>query len=108
VPFLNLRQVALDYHGLDQDLTGLTEYRIGWFGPTNVNDPLTGDLWWAANFAVREANAQTGCPSDSQLSTSSPPLPPHPALGRGPVGHWRLATHPHDLRRAGSGGAWLG
>jgi hypothetical protein len=32
-----------------------TELRTGWFGPTNRNDPLTGDLWWAANLAIARA-----------------------------------------------------
>jgi branched-chain amino acid transport system substrate-binding protein len=57
-PFLHLRQSTLDYHGPDTDLTNLTELRIAWFGPTNLNDPLTGDLWWAANLAIHEANNQ--------------------------------------------------
>ena len=56
-PFLRLRDTTLTYHGPDQDFTNLTEIRIGWFGPTNLADPLTGDLWWAAAFAVGEANA---------------------------------------------------
>ena len=66
-PFVNLRQANLDYHGPDGDLTNLTEIRIGWFGPTNLADPLTGDLWFAANLAVRDANAQT---SNFELRTS--------------------------------------
>jgi branched-chain amino acid transport system substrate-binding protein len=57
-PFLNFRDVTLAYHGSSVDLTNLTELRVGWFGPTNLNDPLTGDLWWAANHAIDEANAQ--------------------------------------------------
>ena len=59
LPFLNLRQSTLDYYGPSINLTNLTELRIGWFGPTNLDDPLTGDLWWAANHAIQEANAQT-------------------------------------------------
>jgi ABC-type branched-subunit amino acid transport system substrate-binding protein len=55
-PFLRLRETTLGYHGSECDLTNLTEIRIGWFGPTNVSDPLTGDIWWAADFAIREAN----------------------------------------------------
>lgn len=57
-PFLRLRESTLGYHGSETDLTNLTEIRIGWFGPTNVDNPVTGDLWWAANLAIREANAQ--------------------------------------------------
>jgi branched-chain amino acid transport system substrate-binding protein len=54
-----LRAATLGYHGSETDFTNLTEIRIGWFGPTNADDPLTGDLWWAANLAIREANART-------------------------------------------------
>jgi len=72
-PFRRLRDTTLDYHGSEADFTNLTEIRIGWFGPTNVDDPLTGDLWWSANLAVQEANAQTW---DAGLRTSGlPPLP---------------------------------
>lgn len=56
-PFLRLRETTLDYHGADAEFTNLTEFRMGWFGPTNLDDPLTGGMWWAANLAVREANA---------------------------------------------------
>jgi branched-chain amino acid transport system substrate-binding protein len=66
-PFLRLREATLGYHGPDDELTNLTEIRIGWFGPTNLNDPLTGDLWWAANFAIHEANEQGGCLWNSEL-----------------------------------------
>ena len=55
-PFHHFRETTLDYHGPAADFTNLTEIRIGWFGPTNLDDPLTGDLWWAANRAVQEAN----------------------------------------------------
>ncbi len=60
VPFLRFRDLTLGYTGPDYDMTNLTEIRIGWFGPTNANDPLTGGAWWAANFAVQEANEQRG------------------------------------------------
>ena len=56
-PFLRLREATLGYHGDEADLTNLTEIRIGWFGPTNVDDALTGDLWWAASLAIQEANS---------------------------------------------------
>jgi branched-chain amino acid transport system substrate-binding protein len=56
-PYLRLREATLGYHGPDPDLSALADTRIGWFGPTNLNDPLTGDLWWAASRAVEEANA---------------------------------------------------
>jgi branched-chain amino acid transport system substrate-binding protein len=58
-PFLRLRDATLGYHGAETDFTNLTEIRIGWFGPTNLNDPLNGDLWWSASLAVQEANAWT-------------------------------------------------
>ncbi len=62
-PFLDHRQATLDYHGWDDELAGLTECRIGWFGPTNLNDPLTGDLWWSATFAVEQANSELRSPN---------------------------------------------
>jgi branched-chain amino acid transport system substrate-binding protein len=55
-PFFRLRDSTLGYHGPATDFTNLTELRIGWFGPTNLDDPLAGDLWWAANLAIQEAN----------------------------------------------------
>jgi len=68
-PFLRLRETTLGYHGPAADFTNLTEIRIGWFGPTNLNDPLTGDLWWAANLAVREANEPGGDPGNAERGT---------------------------------------
>jgi hypothetical protein len=65
-PFLQLRQTTLGYHGPSEDLTNLTELRLGWFGPTNLKDPLTGDLWWAANLAVRDANDAQGRKSETR------------------------------------------
>ena len=56
VPFLRLGDAELAYHGVSQDFTNLTALTIGWFGPTNLADPLHGDLWFAANLALREAN----------------------------------------------------
>ncbi len=64
-PYLRLREATLGYHGPDPDLSALPETRIGWFGPTNLNDPLTGDLWWAVSRAIEEANA--AAPPDSRL-----------------------------------------
>jgi len=57
VPFLRLRDLALEYHGPSRNLGGANQIRIGWFGPTNLNDPLNGDLWWTLTYAVRQANA---------------------------------------------------
>ncbi len=53
-------------------MTHRAEIRIGWFGPTNLNDPLTGDLWWAANCALQEANRQA--PPAVGTGAASPPL----------------------------------
>ncbi len=66
-PFLHFRDFTLGYTGPDHTSTNLAEICIGWFGPTNVNDPLTGDLWWAANLAVQEANAQRLAQPDSSV-----------------------------------------
>jgi branched-chain amino acid transport system substrate-binding protein len=68
-PFFHLRESKLGYHGPSDDFTDLSEIRLGWFGPTNLNDPLTGDLWWAANLAIREANERGGCVWNSKLET---------------------------------------
>jgi branched-chain amino acid transport system substrate-binding protein len=56
---MRLRESTLAYHGTDPEFTDLKELRIGWFGPTDVKDPVTGDLWWAANRAVEEANERS-------------------------------------------------
>jgi len=71
-PFLRLREAPLAYHGPSDDFTNLTEVRLGWFGPTNLDDPLTGDLWWAANLAIREANEQRAAPTEHGVHAASP------------------------------------
>ncbi len=72
-PYLRYRDMTLGYHGASEDQVDVTEYRIGWFGPTDADDPLTGDLWWATDFAVSEANR-------SRLNPSfAPPLVPRPS-----------------------------
>jgi branched-chain amino acid transport system substrate-binding protein len=38
----------------------VNEIRFGWFGPSNPEDPLGGQMWWAADLAIREANDQGG------------------------------------------------
>lgn len=68
-PYLRLRDSTLGYHGVSEDFTNLKEIRIGWFGPSDTDDPLHGDFWWAANYAVREANAA----SATTVATDSPP-----------------------------------
>jgi ABC-type branched-subunit amino acid transport system substrate-binding protein len=70
LPYFNLRQSTLTYHGPSADLTNLTELRVGWFGPTNLADPLSGDLWWSANYAVQQANP------------TAQALPHHPQISR--------------------------
>jgi ABC-type branched-subunit amino acid transport system substrate-binding protein len=61
-PYTRLRENTLRYHGPADEFTNLTDIPIGWFGPTNLDDPLAGDLWWAANLAVQEANTRTRPP----------------------------------------------
>lgn len=76
-PNANLREAELAYHGPSADFENLTELRLGWFGPSDANDPLTGDLWFAANLAIDEANAAR--PSAEPVSpTASPPSPQLP------------------------------
>jgi branched-chain amino acid transport system substrate-binding protein len=86
-PFFNLRQSTLNYHGPSADFTNLTELRIGWFGPTNLNDPLHGDLWWAANRAVDEANAALPI-SELRSQISNPPHLPFRLVPRWSVDPW--------------------
>lgn len=71
-PFSRLREATLGYHGPAEDFTNLTELRIGWFGPSDLNDPLTGDLWWAANQAVCEANTGSALPVRDTETTLAP------------------------------------
>ena len=80
-----LRDTTLGYNGPSDDLTNLTEIRIGWFGPSNLDDPLTGDLWWAANFALQEANT---LPSDSRLPASDFLRLPFRLIPRWSVNPW--------------------
>ncbi|MCX8108080.1 MAG: hypothetical protein N3G20_04680, partial [Verrucomicrobiae bacterium] len=69
-PYFRLRDVTLEYPGPSEDLTNLTELKVGWFGPTNLNDPLTGDLWWAASFALNQANARKAA-TNAQTATAT-------------------------------------
>jgi ABC-type branched-subunit amino acid transport system substrate-binding protein len=59
-PFVNLRNRLLEYVGPANDLTNSGELRIGWFGPSETTNRQAGAMWWAASFAVREANAAGG------------------------------------------------
>lgn len=74
-PFYRFRDASLGYHGPSEDLTNLTELRLGWFGPTNLNDPLHGDLWWVANWAVHQANQP-----QAQAAGRPKPGAPNPLL----------------------------
>lgn len=63
-PFLRFRERPLDYGGPSETATNLAELRIGWFGPTDdATNRAAGDLWWAAQFAVAEANAASSSTS---------------------------------------------
>lgn len=55
-PYLRLRDSHLGYNGSSEDFVDLKEIRLGWFGPSDPADPQHGDFWWAAQFAVEEAN----------------------------------------------------
>jgi branched-chain amino acid transport system substrate-binding protein len=44
----------------DASPTNVTEVRFGWFGPSNPEDRLAGQMWWSAELAIREANDQGG------------------------------------------------
>jgi ABC-type branched-subunit amino acid transport system substrate-binding protein len=56
-PYQHLRDATMGYNGPSEVMANLTEIRIGWFAPSDPADPVNGDLWWAADQAVREANA---------------------------------------------------
>jgi branched-chain amino acid transport system substrate-binding protein len=59
-PYRNLRADHLEYVGPSDDLTNLSEIRIGWFGPSDTTNSIGADMWWAASFAVDEANRAGG------------------------------------------------
>ena len=90
-PYANLRDAELGYHGASEDFVGLTELRLGWFGPSDPEDPLTGDIWWAANLAIEEANTARpeGAPSQPIADRPSPLAPlPFRLLPRWSVDPW--------------------
>ncbi|NLH72737.1 MAG: ABC transporter substrate-binding protein [Verrucomicrobia bacterium] len=70
-PYMRLRDSTLEYPGPSANITNSTEYKIGWFGPTNLDDPLTGDLWWAARFAIDKANSEISKPVPQGNAESS-------------------------------------
>jgi ABC-type branched-subunit amino acid transport system substrate-binding protein len=62
-PFFNLGSERLDYVGPGREEpppVGVTEVRIGWFGPSDVADADGGDFWAGALLAVEEANGEGG------------------------------------------------
>lgn len=73
-PYKWLRDVTLEYYGPSPQLTNLTELKIAWFGPTNLNASATGDLWWAARFAVDQANAKVPKTPPGTADVSSLPF----------------------------------
>ncbi len=62
-PHFDGRKTELEYPGPgreEPEPKGLTEVRIGYFGPSDPNHPLGGDLWLAAQFALEEVNSEGG------------------------------------------------
>jgi branched-chain amino acid transport system substrate-binding protein len=63
-PFAEARNRAVGYSGPGRDdapPVGLTEVRLGYFGPSDENDPEGGSFWRGASLAVSDANAAGGC-----------------------------------------------
>lgn len=75
-PYRNHRDANLEYTGPAEDFANLTELRIGWFGPSDPADPLTGDLWFAASLALDEANASIDAPLEAHAAPGSPAVHP--------------------------------
>jgi branched-chain amino acid transport system substrate-binding protein len=64
VPFAEARDRAVGYSGPGRDApdpTGLTEVRLGYFGPSDDHDLEGGSFWRGASLAVEEVNAEGGC-----------------------------------------------
>jgi len=62
-PFRDFRQQATPYAGPGRERTeaaDVSEVLLGYFGPSDPDHPLGGDLWKAAELAVCQANAQGG------------------------------------------------
>ncbi len=103
-PYRKLRDAALEYHGPASDFANLTELRLGWFGPSDPADPLTGDAWFAATLAIDEANAASGTglptrgiappPGGTGLPTrdSTPPSLPFRLVPRWAPDPWRAGV----------------
>jgi branched-chain amino acid transport system substrate-binding protein len=63
VPFFNAREHQADYYGPgreDVPPESLQHVEIGYYGPSDPNDPLYGDMWQAAQLAIADANARGG------------------------------------------------
>lgn len=62
-PFFDARQRQTEYAGPGRELpepAHLTEVLLGYFGPSNPEDPELGDAWRTAQWAVEELNCQGG------------------------------------------------
>lgn len=62
-PFFEARKQQTRYTGPereDPEPQGMTEVRIGFFGPDDPAHPEGGDIWSAASMAIEEANREGG------------------------------------------------
>jgi len=62
-PYHDARKTPLTYNGPgrdDPDPAGLSEVRIGYFGPADASHPDGGQIWAGASLAMEEANRQGG------------------------------------------------
>src|SRR5271157_3439573 len=62
-PFRDFRQQASPYAGPGREhseTADVSAVLLGYFGPSDPDHPLGGDLWKAAALAVSQANAQGG------------------------------------------------
>jgi len=62
-PFFDAREHQTQYAGPVGETTraaDVKEVRIGYFGPSDPKDPLGGDMWLAAQWAIEQANASGG------------------------------------------------
>lgn len=62
-PFFNARKHQAEYVGPGREErppSDLHEIEIGYFGPSDPDDPRAGDMWRAAELAVADANAEGG------------------------------------------------
>jgi len=62
-PVFDARKHRTQYAGPAGETAGVAdveEVRIGYFGPSDPKDPLGGDMWLAAQWAIEQANASGG------------------------------------------------